>query len=517
MYGGGIRIKNIYYLNKTDLVVQAEVQNQGYPSTFSRRISFNYNFVDDLSRSSGSLVYPKPMITYELARKFKFMNASCNLDPALRIINYKITTKLNNLSAISTQGGDIGYKNVTVSETGNGRSEYTYTSPIDYPETFTVTAVKYPFAPTKNIDYKRGLLISEKNYDNSSRLLVSSENTYNFENYEKITGVTLYYNGLDCPSAGSYPSYIDYKNALVSPNCNASVICMNAALCGSPTNFISYYLNKEAFGWAKLMNKVSKSYFYTGTQASMINSETSFVYSNNNMQPLKQKTTFPEGVINETTYSYAHEKGNQLMIDKNMIGIPLETVTTKTIGNTTKTLSKTETKYPVNQTEANTKTSGLALPTLVLSYNLQTPTISKTEVTYDKYDAKGNLQQYTTKDGVPVSIIWGYNQTQPIAKIEGVEYSQIAASQIADIINASNLDNDTATEQNLIDVLSIFRSSNSRYQITTYTYDPLIGVRSITPPSGIRETYLYDTANRLEKIVDINGKVLKEYKYNYKN
>ncbi|MNY54568.1 hypothetical protein D3C86_1904580 [compost metagenome] len=59
--------------------------------------------------------------------------------------------------------------------------------------------------------------------------------------------------------------------------------------------------------------------------------------------------------------------------------------------------------------------------------------------------------------------------------------------------------------------------SRANAQVTTYTYDPLIGVRSITPSSGIREIYKYDSANRLENIRDINGKLLKEFKYNYKH
>ncbi|MDQ0477483.1 hypothetical protein [Chryseobacterium sp. MDT2-18] len=56
----------------------------------------------------------------------------------------------------------------------------------------------------------------------------------------------------------------------------------------------------------------------------------------------------------------------------------------------------------------------------------------------------------------------------------------------------------------------------SGFQITTYTYDPLIGVRSITPPSGLREYYFYDAANRLKEVRDSNGNVLKEYQYHYK-
>lgn len=54
------------------------------------------------------------------------------------------------------------------------------------------------------------------------------------------------------------------------------------------------------------------------------------------------------------------------------------------------------------------------------------------------------------------------------------------------------------------------------FQIITYTYNPLVGVTSITPPSGIRELFIYDTANRLKEVKDINGDILKTYEYHYK-
>lgn len=147
-----------------------------------------------------------------------------------------------------------------------------------------------------------------------------------------------------------------------------------------------------------------------------------------------------------------------------------------------------------------------------------------TEATYDKYDSNGNLQQYTSKNGIATTFIWGYNNTQPIAKIEGAKLSDISQSLIDVIVNASNNDDQLGTdasEQSLISALDLFRthSSLSGYQITTYSYDPLIGVKSITPPSGVREVYLYDTANRLKEIREnsTTGKTLKEFKYNYKN
>ena len=132
----------------------------------------------------------------------------------------------------------------------------------------------------------------------------------------------------------------------------------------------------------------------------------------------------------------------------------------------------------------------------------------------------GNLQEYKIKGLTPVAIIWGYNGTQPIAKIEGATYTQVSSAAAASI-TASNTDASAAKnndETALLNALDAFRNTAalSGFQITTYTYDPLIGVRSITPPSGIREYYYYDAANRLQSIKDANGNLLKEFDYNYK-
>ncbi|NHQ68850.1 RHS repeat protein, partial [Elizabethkingia miricola] len=84
---------------------------------------------------------------------------------------------------------------------------------------------------------------------------------------------------------------------------------------------------------------------------------------------------------------------------------------------------------------------------------------------------------------------------------------------------ADNTQGTDQSEQALVGALDILRNNTalSAYQITTYTYNPLIGVTSITPPSGVREIYKYDSANRLESVKDVNGNLLKEYQYRYKN
>ncbi|WP_185209609.1 hypothetical protein [Chryseobacterium sp. C3] len=242
-------------------------------------------------------------------------------------------------------------------------------------------------------------------------------------------------------------------------------------------------------------------------------------------QITKQIITNPDNSITETNYQYAHEKNNQLMISKNMIGIPLETTVTQTVGGVTKTLGKTETVYPASL--PTLQAGNLVLPLSQKSYDKLSGT-SSTDVTYDRYDEKGNILQYTTKEGIPVAIVWGYNKTQPIAKVEGITYDQLtSAVPVSGIVTASDNDAaDPAQESLLLDALNSFRKQPalSGKLISTYTYDPLIGVTSITPPSGVRQTYTYDPANRLKE-TGVRGKnsagsyinkKVSENKYNYK-
>lgn len=179
----------------------------------------------------------------------------------------------------------------------------------------------------------------------------------------------------------------------------------------------------------------------------------------------------------------------------------------------------------------NKQTENLVLPLSVKSYDIQN-SMTSDEVTYDKYDSKGNLLQYTTKEGIPVTILWGYKNTLPIVKIEGISYNKLMSElygwtvdpdtmNAPNYVNLSNIDTDAASEQNLQNALDSFRNDPyvKNYLVTTYTYDPLVGIKSVTPPSGIRKFYIYDNANRLKEVRENNatGKLLKEMEYNFKN
>lgn len=128
---------------------------------------------------------------------------------------------------------------------------------------------------------------------------------------------------------------------------------------------------------------------------------------------------------------------------------------------------------------------------------------------YSYYD-DGRIKELSQKGGSHIVYIWGYNQTQPIAKIENATNAQVAtALGVSDVsaLNESNLAAINALRSN---------ASFANTMITTYTHIPLIGVSTITDPKGDKTTFVYDSFGRLETVKDKNDNILTENQYNYK-
>ncbi len=138
---------------------------------------------------------------------------------------------------------------------------------------------------------------------------------------------------------------------------------------------------------------------------------------------------------------------------------------------------------------------------------------------FHEYDSQGNLLDVSKEGGSHIVYIWGYNDEYPIAKIENATYSDVSAYE-ADLKMKSNADNDncrsaTCKEQVLRNSLQNLRDALPDAMITSYTYDPLIGVTSITDPKGYTTYYEYDDFNRLMAIRDTNDNLISVNKYRY--
>ncbi|MCO6164559.1 hypothetical protein, partial [Flavobacterium sp. NRK F7] len=208
----------------------------------------------------------------------------------------------------------------------------------------------------------------------------------------------------------------------------------------------------------------------------VVETTTTYDYDYNEHYNLAKTTnTNSLGEILETQYYYPldSEMSTKPVVNdlknKNMVGMPL---VVQSYNGTEKT-SEVETIYKNwNNTLLapeiiKTSNGALALENRV-KYNLVD-------------DTNGNPLEVQQEDGIPITYIWGYNKTQPIAKIENATYAQVQQYEA----NLQTLSNGT-NETNLNTALDNLRAALPNAMVTTYTYKPSVGVSTITDPKGNR-------------------------------
>lgn len=242
--------------------------------------------------------------------------------------------------------------------------------------------------------------------------------------------------------------------------------------------------------------------------------ETNYTY---NTRDLIQSTSYnlnESEIIQKVKYPFDFTDAVSIdMVDKNMIGMHVEEFSLKD----NLVVQGTKTQYFNN--------SGLYLPKLISRTEFNSPVTESNYVSYykpvlnfDKYDSNGNLLEVSKVNSAHIYYIWGYNSQYPIAKLENFTANDATTIQsvITVAVNASNADNSLESENLLRLALTNLRNSASNAMVTTFTYDPLIGVTSITDPKGYTIFYTYDEFNRLKFVKDAQENILNKNEYNYK-
>ena len=210
-----------------------------------------------------------------------------------------------------------------------------------------------------------------------------------------------------------------------------------------------------------------------------------------------------------TLYKYPHDYAGtgvyDGMINSNRISPVIEQSEYKE--NTTNFLQSIITNYGYFQNNKIIAPSAIDLKTGSNNY--------ETRMLYGAYDTKGN-PQYICKDGATKMVyLWSYNGQYPVAKIEGISYTDMVNSYYSQ----SNIDVLTQTPAPTDGQINVIRTAlgGSGALVTTYTYKPLVGITSMTDPRGVTTNYTYDTFNRLFLARNDDKNIIGRYRYGYQN
>lgn len=428
--------------------------------------------------NTGDFVFNCP---YALGESCTYQNFSSN--PA-----YNLNT---------SYGKSVVYENVTEkyidlkSDNNNFIKQLNFSLPnkLGYPREDLLPLVVWP-----DNNYKGGELLEQKLYDSQNNLKQAIINSYTEDNY---------YNQFS--SNSTYPS--PYIGSSLALSIKAKLFKSQVGGVCDYYNVYDYNFSFITGGWRKLDRTTTTDFFPNGNIVTTTENKYSPIY--NHLYPVSTTTTSSKGETLTSEYQYPSDLTSnyeqspimQEMVNRNMIATPV--ITKSKNGSTVLSEQRTLYKY------FPTTNGNLILPEFVYAKKGATTTAVDRKITYNSYDNQGNLTQYTLENGLPVSIIWGYNNQYPVAKLEGVALSQISAATITTL-------NTKTTDADLLAAITTLRNTHKDAMVTGYLYKPLVGVTQIIQPNGVAEKYNYDASNRLQSIVNDKGETLKTFQYNYK-
>ncbi|PWG78063.1 hypothetical protein [Pararcticibacter amylolyticus] len=480
--GGGLRIKEIINYDSQSNVVKRE--KYSYKSNEGDGIGFHLRSDEDFNKP---YYYRRQVLVNAGCLAAGGSHCQCLWDRKTSIVY----TGEGHVPQITTQGAEIIYSAVVKEEYGkndeiNGKVEYS----APFAPNVHSNSIYNPTVPggREYIDNIISINVkpSEKIYsfDKNSQsfiLLKEKSNRYSFFNNSSEWARNVYRDVFypdNCTSGGNQASINDFTSM------------------GYQISFGAYRLTK------------STEIDYSGSSLNPVVTEDSLYYDNpKHLLATRQVHWTSDGTTVKTISKFpqdftGNEYGTQALRDAYINDQLIESATS------------------VDGVEVMRKATGFKKEgnCIVPDYAEESVRGSSTEVKVNflKYDDRGKLLEVARPSGPKTCYVWGYSGTCPIAKIENIEYDVLKSLiGTSDILSWREKLNPGIAELTVF--FSRLRSLLPQGAfLTTYTYDPLVGMTSQTDNKGQTTYYDYDGFQRLWRIRDQQGKIVKEYKYHYK-
>lgn len=415
-------------------------------------------------------------------------------------------------------GGQKIFSSDIIHEHGGGMPSngYTYTEiTIENQGQTNNGKIKEYYAPKSSFtNIIGGNLIKAKVFDANNNIL--KIDTYTYEN----AGTTDYNYSFQIPSLVDEVTHIETVVCFVDPISGMMFTTTKEIAGYNNQTGVSHYLG----GWQVLLSKKSTQFLSSNAGYQPVTTVNEFDY-NDDLLVIYEKTdtryTRQDDGNGNITYPLTHSQGEYVEVEytyksdypgeQSLSGLPIGLPVSKEVKNKGQKIQGQFFEYDSfgNIKNVFQYNKGQGSNNSPLNY---IPTDYEQIATYTFQ--QGKPVQILQKDGTPTSYIYGYNHQYPVAKIENMAYSSIPSGLISAIHTASS---PTGSQSQLITALNNLRADSSMDTalITTYTYNPLVGVTTITAPNGDMVEYFYDGFGRLESITDKEGNLMQEFEYNY--
>jgi YD repeat-containing protein len=531
--GGGVRI--------------AKITRNFSNANPDKIIKYRYRITEDArEKSSGSLL--ESGYTYESPMQYIKSMPGGSTSPFETEEGKFVRWAQNKSSLGTTQGSHVGYSDVMMlqGENGeNGRSEFHFTSPRDV-QNFDWG---FPFPPAYNPDHLRGLLLKQSDFAaNSNDTLVSVINTYSSFNYDvpaikvgilKPGGVLRSVLTLDRLDVNSYETALGYTRLIKTRE--------RVKQPGFPTiETVTGYKYNETTHKQLIKSSVANS--EGDTIVTSLKYPLDYAVSTDAVTQLKTDhidNTLVEKVI------YKKSKTNQINL---LSGIFTD------FGRNNDIISP-RFKYSAK----------IATPLSTTDPFATVKNLYEARLAFYAFDAFNNIKEVGPIDGNHTSYQWNYNGTLVTAEVKNATYRQIFYESFEEDITATSsmLEKRTGKKSKVMSggvytvpnnsrpnvngnyILSYWKKVGtsswvyeekqiSNYVVgtaitsnavsgyiddvrlypknalmTTYTYEPLVGVTSITDAANVTIYYEYDDLGRLKCSRDQNHNIIECYDYQY--